>query len=144
MSESRTGRGRLYVITAPSGAGKTTLVKRLIEQRPGLRFSISYTTRTRRAGEEHGRDYFFLSESEFAAMRKAGEFLEHASVFGNSYGTGRDQVRGLLQAGQDVLLEIDWQGARQVRESGTNVLVAGSAIFGQEDRAAVIRQIREN
>lgn len=115
MSESRTGGGRLYVITAPSGAGKTTLVKRLIEQRPDLRFSISYTTRTRRAGEEHGRDYFFLSESQFAAMLKAGEFLEHASVFGNSYGTGRDQVRGLLQAGQDVLLEIDWQGARQVR-----------------------------
>lgn len=108
-------RGQLFVFSAPSGAGKTTLVRRVMRARPNLTFSISYTTRPRRAGEVDGRDYHFLSREQFVAMRDAGEFLEHAGVFGNDYGTGRRQVESLRDAGRDVLLEIDWQGARQVR-----------------------------
>jgi len=115
-SVSDTGsRGQLFVFSAPSGAGKTTLVRKVMAERPNLSFSISYTTRRRRAGETDGLDYHFLRRAEFAAMRDAGEFLEHAEVFGNYYGTGRQQVEGLRDAGKDVLLEIDWQGARQVR-----------------------------
>ncbi len=109
--------GRLFVVSAPSGAGKTTLVKKLLETKSDLRFSVSHTTRRRRRGEVDGRDYFFVTAAEFAAMRSAGEFLEHAEVFGNFYGTGREQVEQLRKAGCDVLLEIDWQGARQVREN---------------------------
>lgn len=108
-------RGRLVVLSAPSGAGKTTLVKALVAAHPDLRFSISYTTRPARPGEEDGRDYFFVDEPRFLAMIGAGEFLEHALVFGNRYGTSRSQVDGLLARGHDVLLEIDWQGAQQVR-----------------------------
>lgn len=108
-------RGRLVVLSAPSGAGKTTLVKALVAAHPDLRFSISYTTRPARPGEEDGRDYFFVDEPRFLAMIGAGEFLEHALVFGNRYGTSRSQVDGLLARGHDVLLEIDWQGARQIR-----------------------------
>ena len=108
-------RGRLYVIAAPSGAGKTSLVRALMQREPGLRFSISYTTRARRPNELHGRDYFFVSQDEFAAMVSRGEFLEHARVFDNSYGTALAQVQGSLAAGQDLILEIDWQGAQQVR-----------------------------
>lgn len=108
---------RLFVIAAPSGAGKTTLVKKLVERNPSLRFSISYTTRTRRTTEVHGRDYFFVTEAEFAALREQGELLESALVFDNHYGTSRSQVEEHLAAGNHVILEIDWQGARQVRES---------------------------
>lgn len=108
-------RGRLVVLSAPSGAGKTTLVKALVAAHPDLRFSISYTTRPARPGEEDGRDYFFVDPDRFLAMIEAGEFLEHALVFGNRYGTSRSQVDGLLARGHDVLLEIDWQGARQIR-----------------------------
>ncbi len=115
MGDRGAALGRLYVISAPSGAGKTTLVKALVERRPDLRFSVSYTTRPQRTGEVHQRDYFFVDEDAFAAMRRAGEFLEHARVFGNSYGTSRAQVQRQLAAGHDVLLEIDWQGAQQVR-----------------------------
>jgi guanylate kinase len=115
MKDAAPAAGKLYVVTAPSGAGKTTMVKRLVELRPQLRFSVSYTTRPQRAGEVDGKDYFFVDQDRFAAMHRAGEFLEHATVFGNSYGTSRSQVQSLLAAGHDVLLEIDWQGARQVR-----------------------------
>lgn len=108
-------RGRLLVVAAPSGAGKTSLVRSLLERVPGIRFSVSYTTRERRPGEVDGRDYFFVDEDRFRRMVAAGEFLEHAEVFGNCYGTGRDQVDALTAAGHDVMLEIDWQGARQVR-----------------------------
>jgi len=117
MNDATPAAGKLYVVTAPSGAGKTTMVKRLVELRPQLRFSVSYTTRPQRTGEVEGKDYFFVNESQFAAMRSAGEFLEHATVFDNSYGTSRSQVQALLTKGHDVLLEIDWQGARQVREN---------------------------
>ena len=108
-------RGRLYVISAPSGAGKTTLVHRLMAAHPGMRFSISYTTRRKRRGEVEGQDYFFVTKARFDEMIKAEEFLEYARVFGNWYGTGRGQVEALLDTGFDVLLEIDWQGAQQVR-----------------------------
>jgi guanylate kinase len=110
-------RGKLFVIAAPSGAGKTSLVRALMERRPALRFSISYTTRTKRASETPGKDYFFVDKTEFERMRDAGEFLEHARVFDNYYGTSRQQVEQLLDAGQDVLLEIDWQGAQQIRRA---------------------------
>jgi guanylate kinase len=103
------------VLSAPSGAGKTTLVKALLARDPGLRFSISYTTRPPRAGEVDGRDYCFVDRERFERMAGAGEFLEHAEVFGNRYGTSKAQVKALLAAGHDVLLEIDWQGARQIR-----------------------------
>ena len=86
-----------------------------MEREPGLRFSISYTTRAQRPDEVHGRDYFFVSRDEFDRMVAAGEFLEHATVFDNSYGTARAQVRESLAAGRDLILEIDWQGARQIR-----------------------------
>ena len=109
------GRGHLFVIAAPSGAGKTSLVRALMEREPGLRFSISFTTRKQRPNEVHGRDYFFVAREEFDRMVAAGEFLEHATVFDNSYGTSRRQVEESLASGQDLILEIDWQGARQVR-----------------------------
>jgi guanylate kinase len=109
-------RGQLWVIAAPSGAGKTSLVRALLERDPGLKFSISYTTRPPRSAEVHGRDYFFVAEAQFLEMVGRNEFLEHARVFDHWYGTGRAHVEGLLADGFSVLLEIDWQGARQVRE----------------------------
>ena len=111
------GDARLFVIAAPSGAGKTTLVKALVDRNPALKFSISYTTREQRATEEHGRDYFFVEVDEFEALRERGELLESALVFDNHYGTSRSQVEQHLSAGSHVILEIDWQGAEQVRES---------------------------
>ena len=107
----------LFVIAAPSGAGKTTLVKALVERNPALKFSISYTTRPMRATEQHGRDYFFVDKAEFERLKAEGELLESAVVFDNHYGTSRSQVESHLARGDDVILEIDWQGARQVRES---------------------------
>jgi guanylate kinase len=115
LSETVGRRGRLFVIAAPSGAGKTSLVRALMEREPGLRFSISYTTRPQRPTEQHGRDYFFVGRDEFERMVAGGEFLEHARVFDNCYGTARRQVEQALAAGQDLILEIDWQGAAQVR-----------------------------
>jgi guanylate kinase len=108
--------GQLWVVAAPSGAGKTSLVRALLERDASLWFSVSYTTRARRASETDGRDYFFVSEPEFLDMVREGAFLEHARVFDHWYGTGREHVAGLLRAGFSVVLEIDWQGARQVRE----------------------------
>jgi guanylate kinase len=116
-SAASPARGRLFVIAAPSGAGKTSLVRALMEREPGLRFSVSFTTRRQRPNEVHGRDYFFVSREEFDRMVAAGEFLEHATVFDNSYGTARRQVEDSLAAGQDLILEIDWQGARQIRQA---------------------------
>ncbi len=108
-------RGRLFVISAPSGAGKTSLVKALLARNPALVVSVSHTTRRPRPHEVHGREYYFVSIPEFEALVKRGAFLEHAQVFDNSYGTSRETVERLLAAGTDVVLEIDWQGARQVR-----------------------------
>ncbi|MDZ7645324.1 MAG: guanylate kinase [Woeseiaceae bacterium] len=114
---ARQNSARLFVLAAPSGAGKTTLVHRLTERNPDLRFSVSYTTRQKRRNETHGRDYFFVTVTDFHDLEKRGELLESALVFDNYYGTGRTQVEKHLAAGHDVILEIDWQGARQVREA---------------------------
>jgi guanylate kinase len=115
LSDGAGRRGRLFVIAAPSGAGKTSLVRALMEREPGLRFSVSYTTRPPRPTERPGHDYFFVDRGEFERMVANGEFLEHARVFDNYYGTARGQVEKALAAGQDLILEIDWQGAAQVR-----------------------------
>lgn len=108
---------RLFVIAAPSGAGKTTLVKALVTRNPELRFSISYTTRSKRRNEADGVDYLFTDKDEFNRLREGGEMLEWAMVFDNFYATSRSQVEKLLADDHNVILEIDWQGARQVRES---------------------------
>jgi guanylate kinase len=107
--------GRLYVVAAPSGAGKTSLVKALVEREPRLRFSVSYTTRKARPNEVEGRDYHFVTHAQFKDMTDSGEFLEHAQVFDNFYGTSLRAVQDALHSGELLLLEIDWQGARQVR-----------------------------
>ena len=109
-------RGRLYVIAAPSGAGKTSLLHALMKKRPGVEFSVSCTTRKPRPGEHDGKDYHFIDRSGFERLQAAGEFIEHANVFGNLYGTRRSVVESALAEGRDLILEIDWQGARQVRE----------------------------
>lgn len=108
-------RGTLFVLAAPSGAGKTSLVKALLERMPGLKMSVSNTTRARRPTEEHGREYYFVGVPEFERMVAEGQFLEHARVFDNLYGTARAPVETRLAEGGDIVLEIDWQGARQVR-----------------------------
>ena len=108
--------GSLYVVSAPSGAGKTSLVAALQSSRPGLHVSISHTTRARRSNESDGVNYHFVSEEDFVAMIAADAFLEHAQVFDRRYGTARDSVDKYLAAGDDVILEIDWQGASQVRQ----------------------------
>lgn len=109
-------RGLMLILSSPSGAGKTTLANRLLEDDGEITLSVSATTRKRRPGETHGHDYFFVSEEEFARLREAGEFLESASVFGNSYGTPRAPVEAALRQGKDVLFDIDWQGAQQLDE----------------------------
>ncbi len=108
-------RGILLVVAAPSGAGKSTLVNALLEQEPGMDLSISYTTRRPRLAESEGRHYHFIDRSEFEQRVAAGEFLEHAEVHGNLYGTSHTAVEQALVAGRDLVLEIDWQGARQIR-----------------------------
>jgi guanylate kinase len=108
-------RGRLFVITAPSGAGKTSLVRALMADDPAIAHSVSYTTRAPRKGETDGQDYCFVARAEFERMVAAGAFLEHAEVFDNQYGTARAQVEAFLAAGRNAILEIDWQGAQQVR-----------------------------
>ena len=108
-------RGHLYVIAAPSGAGKTSLLRALLERRPELLFSVSCTTRAPRSHEQDGRDYHFIDRAEFERLIKADEFIEHADVFGNLYGTRKSAVDAALAEGCDLILEIDWQGANQVR-----------------------------
>ena len=110
-------KAKLFVIAAPSGAGKTTLVKALLAHDPDLRFSVSYTTREQRKNEIEGKDYFFVDKDRFRELKENGALLESALVFDNHYGTSRAQVEEQLQLGHNVILEIDWQGARQVRES---------------------------
>ncbi|HSY46859.1 MAG TPA: guanylate kinase [Steroidobacteraceae bacterium] len=107
--------GRLIVISAPSGAGKTSLVREVLQDDPQLQLSISHTTRKRRPTEAEGREYHFVTVAQFQALEARGEFLEHARVFDNFYGTSRAFVEQQLRAGRSVLLEIDWQGAQQVR-----------------------------
>ena len=109
-------KGSLYVVVAPSGAGKTTLVDGLLKREPNIKLSPSYTTRAPRIGEVDGVDYIFITRARFEAMISDGEFLEYADVYGNYYGTGRRWIEEQLEGDHDVLLEIDWQGARQVRK----------------------------
>jgi guanylate kinase len=110
--------GILFVLSAPSGTGKSTVARRLLERVPELEFSVSHTTRPIRAGEEEGRDYHFVDRERFERMVAEGAFLEWAAVFQHLYGTGSDVTRASLAAGRELLLDIDVQGARQVRESG--------------------------
>ena len=107
--------GTLYIVSSPSGGGKTSLVKALLEAEPDVRLSVSHTTRPARSGEADGRDYHFVSREAFERMATAGEFLESAEIYGNRYGTSQKWIERERAAGRDVLLEIDWQGAQQVR-----------------------------
>ncbi len=116
-------RGLMLVLSSPSGAGKTTISRRLLESDACLELSISVTTRPKRPDEVHGRDYRFVGPNEFDRMRAAGELLEHARVFGRDYGTPREPVERALEAGRDVLFDIDWQGARQLKAKARDDLV---------------------
>ncbi|SFS10258.1 guanylate kinase [Yoonia litorea] len=110
-------RGLLIILSSPSGAGKSTLAKRLRQWDDTLRFSVSATTRLPRAGETDGKDYYFVSQDEFAGMVARGDMLEHAQVFGNAYGSPRGPVQAAIESGRDVLFDIDWQGAQQINNS---------------------------
>jgi guanylate kinase len=117
MSVEISRRGLLIILSSPSGAGKSTMAKRLMAWDPTLRFSVSATTRSPRPGEVEGRDYFFRSADDFRAMVAAGQMLEHAEVFGNFYGSPRAPVEAAMAEGRDTLFDIDWQGGQQVRNS---------------------------
>ncbi len=130
-------RGLLLVLSSPSGAGKTTLARRLIENDPNISMSISVTTRKARPGEVDGRDYFFIDEARFAAMRDDGNLLEWARVFDNFYGTPRAPIEAAIIAGRDVLFDIDWQGAQQLKEKLPQDLVR---IFILPPSAAVLAE----
>ena len=132
--------GRLFVISAPSGAGKTSLVASLLSARPSLKVSVSHTTRKPRPNEVEGRDYYFVSPARFHELIEQHAFLEHARVFDNYYGTSVAQVRDKLAAGNDVLLEIDWQGARQVRRAMPD---STSIFILPPTRAALEQRLRE-
>lgn len=118
-------RGDIYVISAPSGSGKTTICRRLLERLEGLELSISYTTRPRKPGEVDGRDYYFTDAAGFDKMIKEKEFLEYALVYGNRYGTSREVVRSIVAKGCDAVLEIDVQGGRKVREAIPETVLLG-------------------
>jgi guanylate kinase len=133
-------RGRLYVVSAPSGAGKTSLVKALMEREPRIRFSVSYTTRTPRPNEIRGRDYHFVNMDRFEEMVARDEFLEHARVFDNCYGTAAHAVEEALSNGEQLLLEIDWQGARQVR---ARLPEARSIFILPPSRAALEQRLKD-
>lgn len=109
-------KGNLIIISSPSGGGKGTLIKEVLKTLPNIGYSISYTTRAAREGEENGRDYFFVSEENFQELIEQGEFLEYATVHGNLYGTSIKQVQGEIDLGKDIILEIDVQGAKSVQE----------------------------
>ena len=148
-------KGSLFIVAAPSGAGKTSLVNALVTQQADIRLSVSHTTRLPREGEVDGQDYFFVSQDSFALMRDAGAFLESATVFDNSYGTSSEAVLTLLQQGFDVILEIDWQGAEQVRHNfpeSTSIFIlppSKSALEqrlrgrGQDNDETIARRMRD-
>ena len=131
--------GTLFVVAAPSGAGKSTLVNALLEREPSISLSISHTTRPPRPGEQYGRHYYFVERAEFEREVAEGVFLEHAEVHGNFYGTSRTTVAELLEQGRDVLLEIDWQGARQIRKSKPDCV---SVFILPPSRAELERRLR--
>jgi guanylate kinase len=136
MSSDGPRRGSLLIVAAPSGAGKTSLVNALVRDDPGLVISVSYSTRPPRPREIDGHHYHFTAPEAFEAMRSAGEFLEHAEVYGHAYGTHAGTTQGLLDRGKDVILEIDWQGARQVRSA----LPGTRSIFILPPSLAALRQ----
>ncbi|WP_340110136.1 guanylate kinase [Pikeienuella sp. HZG-20] len=132
-------RGLLFILSSPSGAGKSTVSRGLLATEPELDFSVSATTRPARPGEEDGRDYLFLSHADFTAMVEAGEMLEHAVVFGNRYGTPRAPVEAAISAGRDVIFDVDWQGAQQIansplRSSAVSVFILPPSIAALEAR----------
>ncbi len=145
--------GTLFVVAAPSGGGKTSLTRALLANDRGIRLSVSYTTRPPRPGERDGVDYHFISTERFMALRDAGEFLEHAHVHGNWYATSASWLRKEIEAGQDVLLEIDWQGAAQVRKlipSSIHVFILPPSLAlleerlhrrGQDDKLTIARRL---
>ncbi|NLY15503.1 MAG: guanylate kinase [Gammaproteobacteria bacterium] len=137
---STQGTGTLYIISAPSGAGKTSLVSALLEDLPFVRVSVSHTTRAARPGEIDGVNYHFTSVDSFGAMVGRGEFLEHAEVFGNFYGTSHPWVKQTLAGGHDLILEIDWQGAQQVRR----LLPEARSIFILPPSTEALRQRLNN
>ena len=157
MSDSPTEKvpGILYIFSAPSGAGKTSLVKALVESTDGIEVSVSHTTRSPRPGEENGVHYHFVDPGTFEEMVAAGAFLEHARVFDNYYGTARASIESRLKQGMDVILEIDWQGARQVREQfpdciGLFILPPSRQALeerlrgrGQDDDTIIARRMRD-
>jgi guanylate kinase len=146
--------GNLFVVAAPSGAGKTSLTRALLEREPGVRLSVSYTTRSPRPGETDGVDYHFVTPERFAALKDAGEFLEHAHVHGNWYATSGTWLQRQVQSGQDVLLEIDWQGAAQVRKlvpESVHIFILPPSLEslrerltrrGQDDAATIERRLK--
>ena len=134
--EGRAARGQLFIVSAPSGTGKTTLVERLVQCVPGLRMSRSYTSRPARVGEQDGVDYNFITRERFEKMAREGQFLEWADVFGNYYGTAAADTEAMLARGEDVVLVIDVQGARQVRSRGIETI----GIFVLPPSAAVLEQ----
>ena len=136
MTQNR--RGLLIILSSPSGAGKSTLAKRLMAWDSDIRFSVSATTRPPRSGEEHGKDYFFLSRDEFEAMVAKGDMLEHAKVFGNLYGSPRLPVQNAIENGRDVLFDIDWQGGQQIAGSALKDSVV--SIFILPPSIAVLEQ----
>jgi guanylate kinase len=132
-------RGYLFIVSSPSGGGKTTLIRRLLAKPPGepLRFSVSHTTRPRRDGEGDGREYHFVSAADFEKMARAGEFLEHNEVHGNFYGTAKAEVLPRLAAGEDVILDIDVQGARDIRQAipeAVSIFIVPSSVEELERR----------
>ena len=131
--------GTLFIVAAPSGAGKSTLVNALLEREPGISLSVSHTTRPPRPGEQYGRHYYFVERAEFEREVAEGIFLEHAEVHGNFYGTSRRTVQDLLRQGRDVLLEIDWQGAAQIRTAKPDCV---SVFILPPSRAELERRLR--
>ena len=148
-------QGTLFVVSAPSGAGKTSLVKELRACTQGFTVSTSHTTRTQRPGEQHGQDYFFIDHAQFEHMVEQGAFLEHARVFDNYYGTAKTSVEMALSEGCDVLLEIDWQGARQIKQlmpeslsifimpPSRHILEERLEKRGQDDSETIARRMRD-
>ena len=140
MSADSPASGRLFVIAAPSGAGKTSLVYAAMQRDPTLSFSVSHTTRAPRPNEVDGRDYHFVTPQEFERMARSGAFLEHAEVFGNRYGTGRAATEAALAQGRGVILDIDYQGARQVRAQMPDVV---DIFILPPSRATLERRLRD-
>ncbi len=135
----QTSNAQLFIVSAPSGAGKTSLVRRVISELENVGVSVSHTTRGMRPGETDGKDYFFASREQFESMIEADRFLEYAEVFGNYYGTSLEAVQQSLSDGIDVILEIDWQGAAQVRQKLDNVV---SVFILPPSRATLIERLK--